>query len=416
MFYKKYLKKLQKHTDVDNVYIFESGFWLILNKVFAIFFGILISVAFARLATKEVYGTYQFFLSVLGLLAIFALPGLNVALSQSVAKGYNYSFVHSFKTKLRWSFIGSGLLLLFSLYLKFYRDSDIWSYFIFGAIAFPLLQIAELINEYYIGKKNFKKMFFYNIFITVFSTVLIVFALYFKLNLLIIILIYLFSFSVLPLIYYFKVKSRIKDKRKDPDLIKYGKNLTLIKAMKLFLENIDKILVTYFLGFAAGAVYSVALSIPGGLRSILNLANPMIMPKATMANEEVMFKKLKSKMIWLFILPLLIIGLFWFLNPYIMNWFFSHKYDDAIFFSQLMLFSLLFTLFDAVVSTIILAKKMRKELYISNWLHFAVRLLTLIVLIPLFGIVGAIISRIVSLLFLCIYYVIIVSNYRRLKN
>lgn len=416
MFYRKYLKKLQKYTDVDNVYVFESGFWLILNKAFAIFLGIILSIAFARLTSKEVYGTYQFFLSVIGLLAIFALPGLNVALSQSVAKGYNYSFVHSFKTKIKWSFIGSFCLVLFSFYLKFFRESDIWLYFIFGAIAFPLLQIAELINEYYIGKKNFRKMFFYNTFLTLFSTALIVSALYFKLNLLIIILIYLFSFSVLPLIYYFKVKSKLRDKRKDPDLIRYGKNLTLIKGMKLVLENIDKILVTYFLGFVAGAVYSVALSIPGGLRGVLNLASPMIMPKATMADEEVMFKKLKSKMIWLFVLPLMIIVLFWFLNPYIMKWFFSDKYNDAIFFSQLMLISLTFTLFDAVVSTIILARKMRKELYFSNWLQFIVRIVTLLILIPLYGITGAIFSRIVSLFVICSYYVFIVFNYRRLKN
>jgi len=400
----EFLKKFDNIVGINTSYVLKSGFWLVFYKIFSILLALILSVAFARLTTKEIYGSYQFFLSVLGFLAIFSLPGLNVAMAQSVARGYTNSLKDSLKLKLKWSILGSLLLVLFSLYLHYWRGSLIGGYFLLAAVFFPFLQMYQLLIYYYQGKKNFRGMFFYNTILNLIFVAGVVLALFMKLNLWVIISIYLVLFSIIPLFYYLKLKKGVKSKKKDPDMVNYGKSVTFMKALKLALENLDKIIVTYFLGFAMAAVYAVALSIPGSLRGILNLANPLFFSKAASGDEKDILVKIKSRVWLLFLLPVFVIILFWFLNPILIPFFFSENYNDAIIFSQYMLISLIFVLFVTMVNTVIFAKKKKKEIYFTSIMQFIIRIGTLLILVPSFGIFGAISSRIISQGAVSLYY------------
>ena len=57
-----------------------------------------------------------------------------------------------------------------------------------------------------------------------------------------------------------------------------------------------------------------------------------------------------------------------------------------------------------MVNTVIFAKKKKKEIYFTSIMQFIIRIGTLLILVPSFGIFGAISSRIISQGAVSLYY------------
>ena len=68
------------------------------------------------LLTKEVYGQYQFVLSVLSLASVAALPGMRPAIVRAVAKGFDSTYKAALKLIFKRSLLGSVGILIFTIY------------------------------------------------------------------------------------------------------------------------------------------------------------------------------------------------------------------------------------------------------------------------------------------------------------
>src|SRR5689334_805803 len=117
-----FLRYTQKITGVDNVYFFKGGFWMMVMQILIILTGIAVSVAFAHLGTKALYGKYQFVLAMVATFGIALLPGTNTALVQSVSRGYEKTITSISKQKYKWSLLGSAALLGTAGYFYFLRN------------------------------------------------------------------------------------------------------------------------------------------------------------------------------------------------------------------------------------------------------------------------------------------------------
>ncbi len=69
----QFLRRTQKYTGTDNVYLVKSGAWLTLPSMVMTIIALVMGMAWARFVPKEVYGQYNYILSLAGLLAIFSL-------------------------------------------------------------------------------------------------------------------------------------------------------------------------------------------------------------------------------------------------------------------------------------------------------------------------------------------------------
>ena len=88
-----------------------NSFWIIFGKILIFIMGFAFITGMANLAPKEVVGSYNYILSVLTIVSITTLPGMNTALIRAIARGYEGSLRSMMRLKLLFGSIGYALEL-----------------------------------------------------------------------------------------------------------------------------------------------------------------------------------------------------------------------------------------------------------------------------------------------------------------
>ena len=78
------LRWSEKYTKTDMVYLTKGGFWLTFAYIIFLSSGFILTIAFANLLPKDVFGTYKFVISISGVLLVTSLTGINSTLKQSI--------------------------------------------------------------------------------------------------------------------------------------------------------------------------------------------------------------------------------------------------------------------------------------------------------------------------------------------
>ncbi|MEK7173830.1 MAG: hypothetical protein AAB710_01975, partial [Patescibacteria group bacterium] len=68
---------LTRFLQTDVRYLARSTAWLSMGSVIGTTVAFILSLAYARYISKDVYGSYRFILSVIGMAGIFSLPGMS---------------------------------------------------------------------------------------------------------------------------------------------------------------------------------------------------------------------------------------------------------------------------------------------------------------------------------------------------
>ena len=116
MSYKQQIKirldKASEFLKTDLLYTLKGGSFLTLGNLTSVAANFALAFFFARLLPKEVYGTYSYILAWISVLGIFALPGMDKAIIQSVSNGFESSFVLGLKKKIQYGFLGTLAALI----------------------------------------------------------------------------------------------------------------------------------------------------------------------------------------------------------------------------------------------------------------------------------------------------------------
>ena len=110
----RWLEKYTRRTDM--VYLAKGGSWLSLKTVLTAAMALGLSVAFANLVPQHVFGEYKYVFSIFGLLAIPTLLGMSIAVTKSVAQGYEGTPAAALRVKMKWGVIGSVASVAIALY------------------------------------------------------------------------------------------------------------------------------------------------------------------------------------------------------------------------------------------------------------------------------------------------------------
>ncbi|MHA1751334.1 MAG: hypothetical protein ACTSYZ_03105, partial [Candidatus Helarchaeota archaeon] len=98
---------LQKYFKIDFFYLIKGEFWLMTGKIISMITSFFLSLAWANWISQNIYGNYQYILSLAGIISIFSLPEIGTAVTQAVARGFEGSFLKGFKTQLKWGLLAS---------------------------------------------------------------------------------------------------------------------------------------------------------------------------------------------------------------------------------------------------------------------------------------------------------------------
>ena len=386
----EFLRKTQKYTGTDNVYLAKGGFWLSLGKFFALGISFLSAIAFANLLNPATYGNYKYVLSLVGMLGIFSLTGISTAISQAVARGLEGSFYAGFKTRLKWALLGSLVALGMAGYYWRQGNNLLILPLILTAIFLPLLNASHLYTSFLSGKKIFNAQAQYGILSQVISTGAIIAALFLTKNLFWLIAVYFISNTFLESFFYLLTKFKFRpNKKEDSQTIPYGKYLTLLDIVSVVGSYLDKILLFSLVGPAQLAIYSFATLPPEQLKGFAEEnINSLAFPKLAAKSPEEIKANIMKKVWRLAILAGIMVMGYFLLAPYIYKIFFP-QYLNSILYSQIFTLSFIFlpTIF---LSNVFEAKMMKKELYTLKLIISPLKIILYLILIPLYGIWGVI--------------------------
>ena len=402
------LNKASGFLGIDLTYVLKGGSYLTLGNFAAVFSNFILAFFFARLLPKEVYGTYSYILAWISVFGIFALPGMDRAVIQSVSNDFESSLILGLKKKIKYGSLGTLAALLLGAYY-FYNGNPVlaWAFFV-GAVFIPFINSFQIYNAYLLGKKEFKTQMLYLILSQLFIALILITAIFLTQNIVYLVGIYLLANLIPSLIFFLRTKLIAKlTGPKDPGIISFAKHLSLINVVSTISGYLDQFLAFHFLGPANLATYTFAVAPPEQIKGLFQSIPDLALPKFSERSEEDLKKTIKRKSIILFIFAALVVGIYILLAPWFYKIFFP-RYLDSVFLSQIFALSMLNTPATFIIPALTAHKKIKK-LYWFNIISPVFQILIMTILTPLYGLIGLILARIIARTFttvtsLVIYY------------
>lgn len=394
---RRFLIWSQKYTQTDNIYLAKGGFWLFLERIVLMAASFLLAIIFANLIPPATYGNYKYILSLVGILSIFSLGGINTAITQATARGLEGSFYSGFKTKIKWGLLGSLVAMGGAVYYWIQGNNILPIPLLITAIFLPLMRGSRIYGDFLAGKKLFNIAAKYSMIGEIIFVGAMVITIFLTKNLVWLIAVYFIFYTFPNYFFYLSTKFKLRpNKKEDPRTISYGKHLSFIGILGRGAAELDKVLLFTLVGPIEVAVYSFAILMPNQIFSILTNINILALPKLVAKSQKEIKTGLIKKAWKLFILVLLIIGAYIATAPYIFKIFFP-QYLDSVFYSQLFMLSLI-AIPAGLLGTVFEAKMMKKQLYLFRIIGI-VKLALLALLVPFFGILGVILALLGSRIF-----------------
>jgi O-antigen/teichoic acid export membrane protein len=381
----------EKYTKTDMVYLVHSLFWVGISKIFIFLFSFLLMLAFSHFTPKETFGSYQYVISVLGIISVLSLPGTNTSLVKSVAQGKEGTFQLIIKNRLKWSIYGSMVSICIGFWYIFNFNITLGITFLMSAIFLPFFFSYDSFEYFWNGKKNFKKSTLYNAMSTAIPLVAMIAILPFSKNIILIMLVFLFSNTIVRFIYNQKTIGQIKNNEVDPEAIKLGKSLTIIQGIDIFSNYIDKIFIWKFLGPIQLAIYSFA-QIPIikviQLTPIQAISLPKLSEQNMVNNKSIIMKAFLR--LFLIMIPISI--LFILFIPMLYKVFFP-QYQEAIPYVKT-LGTLIALMPFTFITTTMIAQSRGSEMIGIQTTTFILKIILFFLFVPLYGIWGIIFTTI----------------------
>lgn len=381
----------ERLTKTDMVYLVKNGSWLTGAQGLSSLASLATSIAFANWLNPELYGQYRYALSLFSLLAIPTLTGINTSLMKSAAQGYDGSLIlaakHRFLTGLLGTVIGSGA----ALYYASRGNHTLAASVLLIACVAPFFYAAETYAAFLNGKKLFRESSRFSFVTTLIPTLCLLLALLGTNRVSLLLASYLIPYTITRIVFFFITKNRFASSAAaDPGTVAYGRHLSLIDVITTIADNLDKLLLWQFLGGAYVAQLTLAQAPVKHLSGLVANIRPLIFPKIAERDIPYLKRVLWQKTLKLFLFVGTIVGAYILLAPMLFNLLFP-KYPDAVRASQY--FALTFLFYPQIfLTTVFSAHAKLKEKYILSLTGSLVKIIALTILVPKYGIMGAIIA------------------------
>ena len=220
--------------------------------------------------------------------------------------------------------------------------------------------------------------------------------------------------SVFNIIYTFTTKRLIKNNKEAPGWRKEGYKLTARTVISLLYNNVDKIIIGLLLGPEKLAVYSIAVVIYSKLLFFIKEIINVITPKLFEKTKDEDYKLEKKTMFFATLLILWFVALIIIIIPRMYLLFFSEKYADSIRYAQIYMVIVPISFINNIIQIFLIGRNKINVIITNQIISICLNLILYFVLIPVWGIYGAIVSSFVYFLtLLLLNYVFLRKNSRK---
>lgn len=412
--YADLLGKAERLARTDLSYLLKGGSWLVLGQISISVLAFLVSIAFARYVPKEAYGTYRFLISIFWSLTAFGLSGIPVTLVRAVARGD----ASAYRKSLTLSLIGSVPMALGSIGFTIYYlvQENLQLAIGCGIIALigPFMQSAYLYGAFLEGKKAFRQNALSGIVLNLVPTLALGAFMFFTDSPLAFLAAYLgtsvLTGAAISLVVVRALGTKTSAIETD-DLRSLGLHMSAMNILFTISQQADKLLVFHSLGPVSLAVYSFAVSIPDQLKAVVGNLETLAFPKFAQRKVEEILPTLGRRLFGFTALVTLLVVAYIVAAPYIFALVFP-AYMESVFFSQLYALSLI-PVGSVVPVSILQSHAAKRELYIFNTVIPIFQIASLAIGITIFGLMGAIVARIIARVMTLLLSLILLKSYSK---
>lgn len=387
----------QKWTKTDMIYIAKEGFWIVLGQNLSTLLGLLSVIVFGNIISEELYGTYKFILSIITILGISTLHGMQSAITKASAQNFDKDFITGLKTRIKWGLIGAFASISLGIYYFSKENNFLGLTFIVFSIFIPFMDSFNLYTSFLNGKKKFKKSSKYSIISKSITTFAVITTILLTKNIYITLFICLLFTTFSRLFCTILAMKQIdQNSLENHENIKFGKNLSFFNILGKITTNIDNILIFHYLGAKEVAIYAMALLPVRQISGPLGIMNTLSLPKLSEKTPQEIKKSLPPKLIKFFFLLCLCSLFYIIVSPYAYSLILP-KYISSINYSRLFSLSFLFVPAGILEQTLISQMK-KKQLYTLKIVLPLFKLTLFMLLLPIYGIGGAITTLLLTML------------------
>lgn len=271
---------------VDADYLLRSGFWVSLRYGLTSIIGLATTIVFTRMASKELYGTYQYILSFVAFFSFLSLPGMNMAALKSVVKGNDGAVFRAMK----WSFLSGLLGIPCLLGYGFFYHQDTQeipaTLLIIVALAFAPYYALNTWYVFYEGRQDFFSVAWRALLAAGVNFLVLWAALLLETSLTMIVMAYFATGIIISTAFFIEIWLRSKRESSLAPAssgnaldIRYGLAVTAQKLVFNASETLPLMTIGSVYGFAEVAVFQVAFFVYSSVSGYIGALIAMYLPR-----------------------------------------------------------------------------------------------------------------------------------------
>ncbi|MDO8183417.1 MAG: hypothetical protein Q7T49_00310 [bacterium] len=385
--------------------------WAIVNQIILSIGAFGTIVVLSRFLNRDIFGEIRYIAAVLAILSFFSLPGASSIVIQSASAIGKKRVVQIITNQLQWGLIATAGALFFALFYFLKGNMGLGYGFLVGGFFAPIANLYQMPGYILAGLKSFKSKTLVDSVIlsaiimgAIFGTLLTrnvpgTLLFYFGIQ----------SIATLVLLFYTikKIPSNTTTDTTETLDITHSKQLSVFQAPFTLLPALEKIFIFLLLGPSSLAIFTIAVLPLEHMRSAFR----SLLQFSVLPHFEDESKATLSLKKWLATTSILTIGgiiVLIVFTKIILPIFFP-QYIEAIPYGFILILALIPVPLQILTLALIASRKIR-DLFIYAGSLTIVNVVTFLALIPLFGLMGAVIAKIITEFLTAILLVIFYKN------
>ena len=371
--------------------------WAIVNQIILSIGAFGTIVILSRFLNRDIFGEIRYIAAVLAILSFFSLPGASSIVIQSASAIGKKRVVQIIRDQLQWGLIATVGALIFSLFYFLKGNVGLGYGFLVGGFFAPIANLYQMPGYLLAGLKHFKSKTFVDT--AIMSAIILGAALgtllthnvpgtllfYFGIQ----------SIATLTFLFYTVKKIPNSDTTDTAEIldITHSRQLTIFQAPFTLLPALEKVFIFLLLGPSALAIFTIAVLPIEHMRSAFR----SLLQFSVLPHFEDEAKATLSLKKWLATASILTVGgiavLIIFIK--IILPIFFPQYIEAMPFGLILILAIIPVPLQILTLALIASRKI-KDLFLYAGSLTMVNIVTFMAIIPLFGLMGAVIAKVVT--------------------
>ena len=288
--------RLPRVWGIDVDYYVRGGGLLFVDNLAASLIGLLTTYCFANYAgSPDVYGSYHYVQSILGLLMLFSLPGMENAVMRSASRGYDGALVRGVGLRVRYSLLGTAALWAIAFFFHVRGKRDFAAACLGASVLFPGVYSFTDFRAYLRGRHQFGTYVLYGVGSSVIGSATTIAAIFLGWGFVGILLASLAGTVAGTGLFVALVIPRLRNRDVDEDFVPFARNLSWLAVLGTAVMYVDKLLVGSFMDMASLAYYKLATQVTDPIRTLGSLVNYLTFPRLVKVSGRGAFERFRRR-------------------------------------------------------------------------------------------------------------------------